>query len=97
MAAEYKISNYTRYKSASKFAAGPLHFSEERKTRMSDRDQSKGDLICGGFEGKEEKYKKGAWESASKRRAVKKDAQTRERKGRRERKEVKSPGRGRTR
>lgn len=72
MAAEYKISNYTRYKSASKFAAGPLHFSEERKTRMSDRDQSKGDLICGGFEGKEEKYKKGAWESASKRRAVKK-------------------------
>lgn len=38
---------------------------------MSDRDQSKGDLICGGFEGKEEKYKKGAWESASKRRAVK--------------------------
>lgn len=71
MAAEYKISNYTRYKSASKFAAGPLHFSEERKTRMSDRDQSKGDLICGGFEGKE-KYKKGAWESASKRRAVKK-------------------------
>lgn len=96
MAAEYKISNYTRYKSASKFAAGPLHFSEQRKTRMSDRDQSKGDLICGGFEGKEEKYKKGAWESMSKT-CCEKDAQTRERKGRRERKEVKSPGRGRTR
>lgn len=97
MAAEYEISNYTRYKSASKFAAGPLHFSEERKTRMSDRDQSKGDLICGGFEGKEEKYKKGSMGEREQETCCEKDAQTRERKGRRERKEVKSPGRGRTR
>lgn len=97
MAAEYKISNYTGYKSASKFAAGPLHFSEQRKTRMSDRDQSKGDLICGGFEGKEEKYKKGSMGEREQETCCEKDAQTRERKGRRERKEVKSPGRGRTR